>query len=89
MCLAIGIGGLLTAEPRTGIVYWIAAMFGLGYGGVLTPSLIAFEFFGTERVGPILGLFMMFFGLGTSSGGLVAGYIWIKRKLICRPLPWT
>jgi predicted MFS family arabinose efflux permease len=26
-------------------------------------------------VGTILGLFMMFFGLGTSSGGLVAGAI--------------
>jgi MFS family permease len=81
VCLAIGIGGLLTAEPQAGVVYWIAAMFGLGYGGVFNaPSLIAFEFFGTERVGTILGLFMMFFGLGTSSGGLVAGYIFDQTK---------
>lgn len=81
VCLALGIGGLLTAEPRAGSVYWIAAMFGLGYGGVFNaPSLVAFEFFGTERVGPILGLFMMFFGLGTSSGGLVAGYIFDQTK---------
>jgi MFS family permease len=51
-------------------------MFGLGYGGVFNaPPLIAFEHFGTERVGTILGLFMMFFGVGTSSGGLVAGMI--------------
>jgi len=81
VCLMLGIGGLLTAEPRAGLVYWIAAMFGLGYGGVFNaPSLIAFEHFGTERVGTILGLFMMFFGLGTSSGGLVAGYIFDQTK---------
>jgi len=34
------------------------------------PPLIAFEHFGIEKVGTILGLFMMFFGVGTSSGGL-------------------
>ena len=52
-------------------------MFGLGYGGIFNaPSIIAFEYFGTERVGTILGLFMMFFGLGTSSGGFVAGAIY-------------
>src|SRR4029079_6668841 len=76
VCLMLGIGGLLTAEPRAGLVYWIAAMFGLGYGGVFNaPPLIAFEHFGTEKVGTILGLFMMFFGVGTSSGGLVSGMI--------------
>ena len=75
-CLALGIGGLLVVEPGSSVVYWSAAMFGLGYGGVFNaPPLIAFEHFGTERVGTILGLFMMFFGVGTSSGGLVAGMI--------------
>jgi MFS family permease len=77
LCLVIGIGGLLTAEPGAAVIYWIAAAFGLGYGGVFNaPSIIAFEYFGTEGVGTILGLFMMFFGLGTSSGGLVAGMIY-------------
>jgi len=76
VCLALGIGGLLAVEPTSTIVYGSAAMFGLGYGGVFNaPPLIAFEHFGTERVGTILGLFMMFFGVGTSSGGLVAGMI--------------
>jgi MFS family permease len=76
VCLAAGIGGLLSVEPGSPIVYWSAAMFGLGYGGVFNaPPLIAFEHFGTQRVGTILGLFMMFFGVGTSSGGLVAGMI--------------
>jgi MFS family permease len=76
VCLAAGIGGLLAVGPGSPVVYWSAAMFGLGYGGVFNaPPLIAFEHFGTERVGTILGLFMMFFGVGTSSGGLVAGLI--------------
>jgi MFS family permease len=76
VCLALGIGGLLAVEPTSPIVYGSAATFGLGYGGVFNaPPLIAFEHFGTERVGTILGLFMMFFGVGTSSGGLVAGAI--------------
>ena len=76
VCLAVGIGGLLAVEPGSPVVYWSAAMFGLGYGGVFNaPPLIAFEHFGTEKVGTILGLFMMFFGVGTSSGGLVAGMI--------------
>jgi MFS family permease len=76
VCLALGIGGLLAVEPTSTVVYGSAAMFGLGYGGVFNaPPLIAFEHFGTERVGTILGLFMMFFGVGTSSGGLVAGMI--------------
>jgi len=76
LCLMAGIAGLLAVEPASAGVYWSAAMFGLGYGGVFNaPPLIAFEHFGIEKVGTILGLFMMFFGVGTSSGGLVAGMI--------------
>jgi len=76
LCLMAGIAGLLAVEPSSVGVYWSAAMFGLGYGGVFNaPPLIAFEHFGIEKVGTILGLFMMFFGVGTSSGGLVAGLI--------------
>ena len=76
-CLAIGICGLLTASPGSSLIYWISAMFGLGYGGVFNgPPLIAFEYFGTAGVGTILGLLTFFFGAGTSSGGLVAGIIY-------------
>ena len=76
VCLAAGIGGLLAVAPGSPAVYWSAATFGLGYGGVFNaPPLIAFEHFGTEKVGTILGLYMMFFGVGTSSGGLIAGMI--------------
>ena len=67
---------MLTSDPKAGLIFVIAGVFGLGYGGVFNaPSIIAFESVGTEGVGMILGLFMMFFGLGTSSGGLVAGAI--------------
>jgi MFS family permease len=77
LCLVAGILGLLTIPPESMLVYWTSAAFGLGYGGVFNaPPLFAFEYFGTERVGAILGFFIMFFGLGTSSGGLVAGYIY-------------
>ncbi len=76
VCLAAGIGGLLAVAPGSPAVYWSAATFGLGYGGVFNaPPLIAFEHFGIEKVGTILGLYMMFFGVGTSSGGLIAGMI--------------
>jgi MFS family permease len=76
LCLMAGIAGLLAVEPSSTGVYLSAAMFGLGYGGVFNaPPLIAFEHFGIQKVGTILGLFMMFFGVGTSSGGLVAGMI--------------
>ena len=77
VCLVAGIAGLLAVAPASDLVYAAAAVFGLGYGGVFNaPPLFAFEYFGTERVGAILGFFIMFFGLGTSSGGLVAGYLY-------------
>ena len=81
VCLAAGIGGLLAVAPDSPIVYWSAAMFGLGYGGVFNaPPLIAFEHFGIEKVGTILGLYMMFFGVGTSSGGLISGMIFDRTR---------
>ena len=77
VCLVAGIGELLMIAPSSDLVYTAAAIFGLGYGGVFNaPPLFAFEYFGTERVGSILGFFIMFFGLGTSSGGLMAGYLY-------------
>ena len=77
VCLVAAIGGLLIIDPGSDLVYLAASIFGVGYGSVFnTPPLFAFEYFGTERVGPILGCFIMFFGLGTSSGGLVAGYLY-------------
>lgn len=76
LCILLGTGGLLTSDPHSSAVYFSAAVFGLGFGGIFNaPSLIAFEYFGTQRVGTILGLYMMFFGVGASTGGVLAGAI--------------
>ena len=75
--LGIGIIGLLVISPSSYLIYWIAGIFGLGFGGVFNaPPLIAFEYFGIEDVGTILGWLMLCFGAGTSSGALVSGLIY-------------
>ena len=90
LCLILGLGGLLASDPHSTAMYFSAAMFGLGFGGIFNaPSLIAFEYFGTERVGTILGLYMMFFGVGTSTGGVVAGAIFDRNHHSRQPSPWT
>lgn len=76
ICVALGILALLNTPPDSTMVYWLALIFGQGYGGIFNASpTIVFEFFGTHRVGKALGLFYIFFGLGTSSGGVLAGHI--------------
>lgn len=75
--VAVGIVGLLAISPRSYLIYWAAGVFGMGYGGVFNaPPLIAFEYFGTDDVGTILGWFMLCFGVGASTGGLVSGLIY-------------
>jgi MFS family permease len=76
LCIGIGIGTLLEAPPASGLIFLFAVIFGLGYGGIFnaTPAIV-FEYFGTHGVGAVMGLFLVFFGLGTSSGGLLAGYL--------------
>ena len=89
VCLVAGIGGLLAVDPHSALVYACAATFGLGYGGVFNaPPLIAFEFFGTKGVGTILGMYMMFFGLGTSSGGLFSGYLFDRTHSYTASFTW-
>jgi MFS family permease len=75
--LGFGIVGLLVISPKSYAVYWIIGIFGLGFGGAFNaPPLIAFEYFGIDDVGTILGWFMLFFGVGTSTGALVSGLIY-------------
>jgi MFS family permease len=76
LCIGAGIGTLLGAPPGSGLIFLFAVIFGLGYGGIFnaTPAIV-FEYFGTHGVGAVMGLFLVFFGLGTSSGGLLAGYL--------------
>jgi MFS family permease len=75
--LGMGILGLLVVSPSSYLIYSIAGIFGLGFGGVFNaPPLIAFEYFGTENVGTILGWFMLCFGAGASTGAFVSGLIY-------------
>jgi MFS family permease len=76
ICVALGVLALLNTAPQSDRVYWLAIVFGLGYGGIFNAApTIIFEYFGTHQVGKCLGLFYVFFGLGTASGGEVAGYL--------------
>jgi MFS family permease len=76
ICVALGVLALLNCQPHSNLIYWVASVFGLGYGGIFNAApTIIFEKFGTHQVGRALGLFYVFFGLGTASGGEVAGYL--------------
>ncbi len=76
ICVALGVLALLNTDPQSGMVYWLAIVFGMGYGGIFNAApTITFEHFGTLQVGKALGLFYVFFGLGTASGGELAGYL--------------
>jgi MFS family permease len=75
-CVALGILALLATPPQSTLIYGLAVVFGAGYGGIFNASpTIVFENFGTHQVGKALGLFYVFFGLGTSSGGVLAAYL--------------
>jgi len=74
--VGLGVAGVLTVEPASDLIFVVAVIFGFGYGGIFNASpTIIFEYFGTRRVGAVMGLLLVFFGLGTSSGGLLAGYL--------------
>lgn len=77
VCLVVGIIGLLVISASSYLILLISGIFGLGFGGVFnSPPLIAFEYFGIEDVGTMVGWFMLFFGVGASSGSLVSGLIY-------------
>jgi MFS family permease len=76
ICVALGILALLNTAPKSDMMYGLAVVFGMGYGGIFNASpTIVFEYFGTHQVGRAMGLFYVFFGLGTASGGELAGHI--------------
>ncbi|HWF09798.1 MAG TPA: MFS transporter [Bryobacteraceae bacterium] len=77
ICVALGVLALLNTPPQSDLILWIGILFGLGYGGIFNAApTIIFEYFGTHQVGKALGLFYVFFGLGTASGGELAGYLY-------------
>ncbi|HLI83738.1 MAG TPA: MFS transporter [Bryobacteraceae bacterium] len=86
LCIGLGITTLLAFPPVSDFVFLFAVIFGLGYGGIFnaTPAIV-FEYFGTRGVGTVMGLFLVFFGLGTSSGGLLAGYLFDRAHRYAVP----
>ena len=80
-CVGLGILAVLGAPPASDVIYAVSLIFGAGYGGIFnaTPTIV-FERFGTHRVGKSFGLFYIFFGLGTSSGGVLAGYLFDRTR---------
>lgn len=74
--VGLGVAGVLAVAPGSAAIFVVAIVFGFGYGGIFNASpTIIFEYFGTRKVGAAMGLLLVFFGLGTASGGLLAGYL--------------
>jgi MFS family permease len=86
LCIGLGISTLLGVPPTSNLIFLFAVIFGLGYGGIFnaTPAIV-FEYFGTRGVGAVMGLFLVFFGLGTASGGLLAGYLFDRTQRYAVP----
>ncbi len=86
LCIGLGISTLLGTPASSGVIYLFAFVFGLGYGGIFnaTPTIV-FEHFGARGVGAVMGMFLVFFGLGTSSGGLLAGYLFDRTHRYAVP----
>jgi len=85
-CVGLGILALLETPAQSGLIDVLAIVFGMGYGGIFNASpTIVFEYFGTHQVGRALGLFYVFFGLGTASGGVLAGYLFDLTRSYSTP----
>jgi MFS family permease len=86
LCVGLGVSGVLSAPASSGVIFAVAVVFGLGYGGIFNASpTIVFEYFGSRKVGAVMGLLLVFFGLGTSSGGLLAGYLFDQTHSYSMP----
>ena len=84
--VGLGVAGVLAVAPDSEAIFAVAFVFGLGYGGIFNASpTIIFEYFGTRGVGAVMGLLLVFFGLGTSSGGLLAGYLFDRTHAYTIP----
>lgn len=79
--VGLGVTGVLAVAPASDLIFLVAIVFGFGYGGIFNASpTIIFEYFGTRKVGAAMGLLLVFFGLGTASGGLLAGYLFDQTR---------
>jgi len=66
----------LTAADQPWKIYLFAAVFGIAFGGG-DPSVIAVvtDVFGTAKVGTMMGILMISWGLGSAAGPYLAGWV--------------
>ena len=66
----------LVAADMAWMFYLFAVIFGLSYGGI-DPPVIALvgDVFGLRKVGEIMGILMISWGLGSATGPYIGGLI--------------
>lgn len=85
-CVGLGILALLETPAQSNLLDPLVIVFGMGYGGIFNASpTIVFEHFGTHQVGKSLGLFYVFFGLGTATGGTLAALLADRTRSYTAP----
>ncbi|MBI3949859.1 MAG: MFS transporter [Acidobacteria bacterium] len=73
--LTVGALLLLVVQSQRGLLA-MAVLVGLGYGGsIVLLTLSAAELFGTQALGKILGVMLIFFTAGGSLGPVTVGYL--------------
>lgn len=66
----------LTVADQSWKVYLFAAIFGMAFGGGDSPVIaVVTDVFGTAKVGTMMGILMISWGLGSASGPYIAGWV--------------
>jgi MFS family permease len=66
----------LTAADQPWKIYLFAAAFGIAFGGGDSPLIaLVTDVFGTTKVGTMMGILMISWGLGSAAGPYLAGWV--------------
>ena len=66
----------LAAADRPWMIYLFAVLFGMAFGGGDPPVIaVVTDVFGTAKVGTMMGILMISWGLGSAAGPYLAGWI--------------
>lgn len=66
----------LAAADRSWMIYPFAVLFGMAFGGGDTSVIaVVTDVFGTARVGTMMGVLMISWGLGSAAGPYLAGWV--------------
>jgi len=66
----------LAVAPHTRMIYLFAVVFGIAFGGGDPPVIaVVTDVFGTAKVGTMMGILMISWGLGSAIGPYLAGWI--------------